>query len=201
VKELRARRVLDDCRWALTQYTPELSGPALRVAWVGIVTLLRAVGHVLQKIDSKYHSDVDQVRKQLWEKWASTKPEPAIFWEFIENARNGVLKQYEFGFSRTFEVRCTEEGPVKIGLRGDLLARSEPEQLGQRELHNLQSGIIDPGPFLGRPEREVAAQAIEWWEQTLTEIELRAGIRGPSQQPEIIDELRFSGSPSDVEPS
>jgi hypothetical protein len=176
MKELRARSALADCRWALAQYSSELSGPPLRVAWIGIVTLLRAVGHVLHKIDSQHNSDVDQIVKELWSHWTSTKPEPEIFWEFIESERNTVLKQYEFGFSRTVQVRRSEEGPVTTELRGDLLARSEPQQLRQRELRDLQSLIV-AGPFRGRSESEVAAAAIEWWEQTLIEIERRAGMR------------------------
>jgi hypothetical protein len=69
--------VLEDCRWALAQHASELSGATLRVSWVGIVTLLRAVGHVLHKIDSHHSLDVDQIVKQLWSEWTSTKPEPA----------------------------------------------------------------------------------------------------------------------------
>lgn len=177
MKELRARSVLADCRWALAQYSSELSGPRLRVAWVGIVALLRAVGHVLKKIDSRDNPNVRQIVDQLWNEWAST--EPAIFCEFIENERNSVLKQYEFGFSRTFEVRRTEEGPVTIELRGDLLARAESNELAQGDLRDLQSIVLD-GPFHGRPESGVAAEAIEWWELQLTQIERRAGLQGPS---------------------
>jgi hypothetical protein len=177
MKTLRARSVLADCRWALAQYSSELSGPRLRVAWVGIVTLLRAVGHVLKKVDARDDPKIRQIVDQLWNEWASTKP--AIFSEFIENERNSVLKQYEFGFSRTFEARRTEEGPVTIDLRGDLLARAESNELPQVALRGLQSIILD-GPFHGRPESGVAAEAIEWWELQLTQIERRAGLRETS---------------------
>jgi hypothetical protein len=178
MKELRARRVLTDCRWALTQYSPELSGAPLRVAWVGIVTLLRAVGHVVSKIDAEQNPNVDRIVKRLWSDWRSTKPDPAIFWEFIENERNSVLKQYEFGFWRTFQERRSEEGPVTIELRGVIPVQAEA-QLLPLNLPDLKSLIVD-GPFRGRSEREVAAEAIEWWNQTLAEIEQLAGLPAPS---------------------
>lgn len=175
MKELRARSVLADCRWALDQYSSELSGPRLRVAWVGIVTLLRAVAHVLEKIDSKHSSDLDRVRKQQWEEWKSTKPEPRILWEFIEHERNAVLKQYEFGFLRTFQEQRSKEGAVELEVRGDMVARQEAGPL-PASLPDLKSLITD-GHFAGRPEKEVAAEAIRFWEQALDEIERRAEDR------------------------
>lgn len=171
ISELRARRVLADCRWALSRYSPELCGEALRVGWVSVMTLLRAVGHVLCKVDARQHPAIGRAVNDLWKNWTATKPKPTIFWGFIQSERNTVLKQYEFGFSRTFQEWRSEQAPLTLELRGEMLALSGERAL-QQHLPDLRSLIVD-GPFRGRSESEVAEEAIEWWEQTLTEIERR----------------------------
>lgn len=100
--KLLARKVLNDCRWAIAGYSETLSGEPLRVSWVSITTLLRAVGHVLCKVDAARDRTVAEIAAKEWDRLRASKPKPEIFWEFIESERNSVLKQYEFGFSRTF---------------------------------------------------------------------------------------------------
>ena len=60
--------------------------------YVAIVALLRSVGHVFDKIDC-----IDTNRR-TWskEKWAIWKREP-IFCDFIEPARNALLKEFQGG--------------------------------------------------------------------------------------------------------
>jgi hypothetical protein len=67
---------------------------------VSIVALLRAVGHVLDKVDARADADVAYVVEQ-WNALKMTKPKPEMLWEFIESERNSVVKQHEFGFART----------------------------------------------------------------------------------------------------
>jgi hypothetical protein len=59
--------------------------------------LLRTVGHVLAKSDAlksaKHKIEIDK----LWIEWKSTPKENAIFWNFIEEERNNILKAYTFG--------------------------------------------------------------------------------------------------------
>ncbi len=74
---LVARLVLEDCRWAISNHTETLSGEALRVSWVSIVTLLRAVGHVLEKVDAVRDSDVAEVVREEWK-----KPRPENLFRF-----------------------------------------------------------------------------------------------------------------------
>jgi hypothetical protein len=167
--QFRARRVLADCRWALSLYSRDLSGEPLRVAWVSILTLLRAVGHVLDKVDAQHDQDVRRTVDHFWQSLKSTKPEPKIYWEFIESERNTILKQYAFGFSRTFQVSISQQASVIVELRGDML---EAEQQPKQNLPDVRSLIVD-GPFKGRSEKEVAEEAVEWWEEVLTEIERR----------------------------
>jgi len=51
---ITARKVLDDCNVALKDLnTREAWGNTFRTRWVSAIALLRAVGHVLDKRDTK----------------------------------------------------------------------------------------------------------------------------------------------------
>ena len=76
-----------------------------RVLWVAGIALIRTVGHVLQKVDSKESSAVKTAVELIYYQWKSEKLNNTIFWDFIELERNQILKQYELGFF---------EGPVSI---------------------------------------------------------------------------------------
>ena len=83
--------------------------------------------------------------------WKAEKQGNAIFWDFIEEERNQVLKQYEVGFFA---------GPVDVVAGG--------------ELHTLDDHLFCPitdGTFAGGDCRDVLEQAIEWWERQLAAIE------------------------------
>src|ERR1700722_16382346 len=63
--------------------------------WAGTIALLRAVGHVLDKEDAESDARVKKVQRAWWNTLKATKPDPSIFWEFIERDRNLLLKQAE----------------------------------------------------------------------------------------------------------
>src|SRR5262245_48794944 len=91
---LAARQVLDDCRDALGDLADGVQGPTFRRRWITALALLRAVGHVLDKIDSeKSHLYRESIRN-WWKRLKSTEPEPHIFWDFIDKERNMLLKEY-----------------------------------------------------------------------------------------------------------
>lgn len=48
-----ARKVLEDCKAALDMLDEEGDEQRWRVLWAGAMALVRAVGHVLQKIDGE----------------------------------------------------------------------------------------------------------------------------------------------------
>jgi len=62
----------------------------LQAQYIAIVWMLRAVGHVLYKVDC----DTPSQRAKLDDKWKIWKREP-IFSNFIEPNRNDLLKEYE----------------------------------------------------------------------------------------------------------
>ena len=165
--------VLEDAERAVKNHTSELRGAELRISWVSIVTLLRAVGHVLVKVDKEDGSCDDALKKSIEDNWKNTMSEkPPIFTEFIDSERNGVIKLYEFGFKRYTEI----EGPqLKDGKTRIFL-----DQVGSRgggistPNEAVQHSFIDKGPFAGRDESEVAAEAILWWKNQLASIEREA---------------------------
>lgn len=146
-----------------------------RLYWIAGIAMLRAVGHVLDKVDSK-HSDLSKRIISDW--WAANKlKNPAIFFEFIEDERNSILKVYKFG-AVAYPVTSST-----ISDRG--LSYSElVEKYGERKIivwgDEQRDGI------------ELTGYALRWWEDELRVIEqaIIEGIERPFKQGNrILDEL------------
>lgn len=133
----------------------EESRPAsFRVLWVAGVALARAVGHVLQKVDCEKDRAVSVAVGKAYASWKADRLSNTIFWDFIEEERNQVLKQYEVGFFA---------GPVDV--------------VADDQVHTLDDHLFCPltdGPFAGEDCRDILLQAIEWWERQLTAVEVDA---------------------------
>jgi hypothetical protein len=160
----QARAVLEDCRIALLELRADPRGVQWRLRWCAVLALLRTVGHVLSKVDASSTSIAPEFRDEAarwWKELNRTKPEPLIFWEFIEKDRNALLKEYQFS---------AEQGII---LRGDL----NTVPLGALP---LGASVAEPtylmkdGPFAGRDQRDVVQEAIDWWDDQLEEIAVRA---------------------------
>ncbi len=134
--------------------------------WVAVTTLLRAVGSVLHKVDAPTNPVLKKIIDTEWDILRSTKPEPAIFWQFIDCERNNVVKQYEFGFSRA-AVYGPPLGQAGIQLRVNLL--DVCVALPPQEFPAVES-TIRTGAFEGQSEQDVAAQAVNWWDAQLDRI-------------------------------
>jgi len=143
---LRARLVLDDCRGAVTDLHDGLQGGDWRRRWVTAVTLLRAVEHVLRKVDTRGDPKLRKAINDRWDQLLASKPHPPIFWEFIVEERNLILKEYE--------VRAGQGATVNLGT-GTV----------------INHYLINDGPFKGREQREVLREAIAWWESYLAGVE------------------------------
>ena len=149
-----ARRVLADCKHAHELLEDELQAGSFRILWVAGIAMARAVGHVLQKVDGESDKAVKAAVASAYSVWKSNRSENKIFWDFIEEERNQVLKQYEIGF---------------LGGQVGMAAGAE--------LHTLDGNVFCPiteGPFAGDDCRDVLEQAIRWWEQQLALIEFAA---------------------------
>jgi len=148
---LKARIVLADCRNALDLLQDETRPEVFRLYWVAGVALARAVGHVLQKIDGENEPRIERAVGSAYAAWKADKQANAIFWNFIEQERNQILKEYEVGFLA---------GPIDVVAGGALHSLDE----------HLYCPIAD-GVFAGEDCRDILDQAIKWWESQLDRIE------------------------------
>lgn len=150
----RAWEVLADCKHAYELLEKESRADTFRVLWVAGVALSRAVGHVLQKVDGASDDATKEAVERAYALWKSNKPANAIFWDFVEEERNQVLKQYELGILA---------GPI------DIVAANDRFTLDEQIFCPLAGG-----PFAGEDCRDVLKLAIDWWERQLEDIESKA---------------------------
>ena len=147
-----AQKVLEDCKKTFAEFEPNLEGIYWRKKYILIIVLLRAVGHVLKKVDANT-SEVLRLSIDKW--WANLtqQKEPEIFWKFIEIERNNIVKEY-----KSEAVQITHLIPFT-------------NSKNQRIQH-----IMDSGFFKGRSQHELIQEAIDWWEQQLIEIQKSTSI-------------------------
>jgi hypothetical protein len=155
-----ARDVLNDCRDALAEFEHGAQGSKWRRWWIMNMALLRAVGHVLQKVDGKRSHAAKRAIAEAWPEIQAAK----IFSEFIERERNNVLKTYELGAVQN----------VSIALRGQasFVGRHGPRSLGRRPMAVYTYAVVAE-PFAGRSPSEVIAEAIQFWSDHLDAIDRR----------------------------
>ena len=160
-----ARRVLSDCKLAYSRHTDDLQDYDFRLSWITIVTLLRAVGHVLDKVDgdSKKNPKLSKVIREKYQEIKKSQPEPKIFWKFIDEHRNSVIKTYKFQVSRGIEGR-TDAG-LKFKADATRAKVSSPNPNAK-----FYSSLTDEH-FKGHAEKEIIKEAIDWWEAYLDEID------------------------------
>jgi hypothetical protein len=79
---LLARKTLTDCEAAHELLKKERKESATwRVHWTACLTLLRAVGHVLDNADGETDAKRRALIKAKWDEWKSNKDANAIFWK------------------------------------------------------------------------------------------------------------------------
>lgn len=158
-----ARIVLADCELAVTDLGGLGVGSEWSRRWVALVALLRAVGHVLDKVDGQRSRELRRIVHDEYRKLKDSKPEPHIYWGFIEEERNLVLKEYRFRGVHASGLNVTSlTGPSS---KGQQFTRTR-EEPGDLHLH-----VFDEGPFAGRNHLDVATEAIRWWRSYLDQID------------------------------
>lgn len=167
IEATQARRVMEDCGAALEDLRDEPKGARWRRVWVMNVALLRAVGHVLDKVDGESCAEMRAAVDAHWKSLNATKPAPPIFWEFIEQERNNVLKGYRIGAGQGVVIRL---GGMQANTTG-------PGQPPDPPGPTTYTYTIIGGPFDGQDQRDIIQRAIEWWEEQINEIEARAGAQ------------------------
>lgn len=164
-----ARAVLTDCEAALAEITHGVQGSAWRRRWINAVVLLRAVGHVLENVDAQRSVAYRTAIERAWKALQASKPEPAIFWQFIFEERNSILKEYRLAAGQGVTVR---PGGVVVNLKTG-------EQIASPGLPPEFHYVMTDGPFKGTDQRDLLQQAITWWHSYLDQIEAEVAKTAP----------------------
>ncbi|SDZ16427.1 hypothetical protein SAMN05421755_11463 [Nitrosomonas sp. Nm33] len=171
-----ARLVLQDARYAIRNHTDDLGGESFRVSWFAVTGLLRAVGHVLAKVDSTRSPQMALAIDTKWSELQASKPNPLIFWSFIESERNRFLKSYEHSVYRSLNLAMYDSSGAQVSMVTSIIV-SRSHGLDTRGTGTKLTSIIDQGPFKGESERRIAELAINWWEGYLDEVDEYARFR------------------------
>jgi hypothetical protein len=96
-KSLQARTMLNDSLTAMHMLQDAVDSPnaakQVPVLWVAAVTMLRAIGHVLHKVDAAKSPAVRALVEQAWPQW---RKDPVF--QRLDTYRNSALKEYDFGW-------------------------------------------------------------------------------------------------------
>lgn len=155
-----ARIVLEDCKTLAEYFRDDAVYLGHRFKWITMLVLLRTVGHVLEKADASESPEAEEAIEQAWADLKNTRPEPRIFWEFIEEGRNNIVKEYKLGIETRVRLDFVLLNP---GV--------DPESVPSKSGSGKVEYIVKFGPFAGRPQKEVILEAIEWWESYLDRID------------------------------
>jgi hypothetical protein len=180
---MRARDVLDDCKLALHDFEEALHDfeearptPFWRTRWVGLVALLRSVGHVLEKVDGAQNDQWKNAVKDAWDRVNRTKPDdPKILWAFIDEERNNILKAYQMGARLNTTFR---PGPLVLGF-----SDSTVRQILQKTGPTTHEPVMRSGSYGGSDALALCREAIAFWEKYLSEVEAAATSQSSSRMP------------------
>jgi hypothetical protein len=161
---LRAREVVADAVVAIEDFEAAAGTAYWRTRWVAVVAILRAVGHVATGLDAVGDENLRSAIDSEFVELQRTKPEPTIYWNFIVEERNRVLKEMTLGARLNITVRPgIAWHDVKTGETGG--SEGEPTTYD----HFMQGGIYD-----GRDPRELCREAVAFWNRYLNRVEQRA---------------------------
>jgi hypothetical protein len=155
----KARLVLQDVMFVREKLETELGHIEWRLYWVLAVVLLRAVGHVLDKVDGANDISIRQKANTLHKSWR-TGDENLIFRDFIECERNSILKEYESEIT---------EGPVPI--MAHLQSNDGFDVIRQFLIEENIYRPMGSGSYAGEDGRTLIDESIAWWAHQLDKID------------------------------
>lgn len=164
----RTRAILDDCRHILSELRQNPREASWRPRWFAALVMLRAVGHVLEReTKSSTVAAVRAAAQRWWNNIKQSEPEPAIFWQFIYDDRNELLKEYSFTPTKSPGRLTRREGRRSSANVMFLFSPLGVDMFAERPSYEMALS-----PFIGRDARDVVDEAIQWWDQQLQAIEL-----------------------------
>jgi hypothetical protein len=166
---VNARIVLADCRKVVDSIKVDALYLDHRIKWLTAVTLLRTVGHVLKTIDGEQSVEAGRLISAAWSRLQASKPEPRIFWSFIDEERNNVLKEYRY----SIQTRIRIESPMYNVETGERVSYLDREPAPTKYEYEVKGGYFD-----GRDQAEVLNEAISWWLSYLDEVDAQAKAAG-----------------------
>jgi hypothetical protein len=161
-----AQMVLSDCQEALQDLAESGPDSTWRRRWICLLALLRAVGHVLHKVDAPADAKLAEIVAREYEKLKASRPIPEIYWWFIEDERNIALKEYKLRTVPYASATAASSLSVTDPMTGKLLTVA-----AKRAVDDLGFRVMVDGHYKGRLDMDVAAEAIAWWRQHLQNIE------------------------------
>jgi hypothetical protein len=175
-----SRDVLERCEYFLKELRSEPKGIAWAAKFSATMALLRSIGHVLHKTDSKIDKSFEASITHWWNNLKKTKPHPAIFWQFVDDERNLILKEGQPRAGQSVTIKLQAVAIVaRAGSFGGEPAVAEaskpspaPPETPELPIYNYN--MNEGSPFVGRDPRELVAEAIAWWRIELEAIESRA---------------------------
>lgn len=106
-------------------------------------------------------TEMREAINHAWDKLKARKPDPKIFWDFIEAERNNVLKVYEFGPRIRTTLRTgTTWVNLTTGESGS--TAGDPTTFD----YFMRSGV-----FESKDPRQLCHEAIEFWSKYLDAID------------------------------
>ena len=115
---LRARRDLEK---------EEVGSATWRNGWFGTIALLRGIGHALAKEDAVRSKYLTAAVEQAWVRWKVDLYSSQIFFGFIDDERNALLKEYKFANQRKIYPATTADsflGPHDVLIAGRVVSPS-----------------------------------------------------------------------------
>ena len=116
------------------------------------------LGHLVLRVSFRINL-VSAAIKATWEEWNTYAQENSIFWNFIKEERNNLLKEYKFGVQPEPEYLVTEKGDRLVTEKGEPLVTSD-------DFFRLSHV-----GFESKEGRDVIDEAIKWWRKQLDAIE------------------------------
>lgn len=125
--------------------------------YVAMITLLRSVGHVFEKVDCT------DTERRVWIKarWSTWKREP-IFGDFIEPTRNALLKEFQGGL----QLHSDAFGPIAVV--------ADPPMSGGVS-HVAGFNAREARDLMDRPVLPNLHAAVAFWNRCFTEAEAAFG--------------------------
>ena len=160
---MKSSEVYSDCLRSKQMFESAVESNNLseaRILWFSTLALLRAIGHVLNKIDVKSRSpDFEKAVQARYNNWKSNK----IFSEFIQDERNAILKEYD----SSLEV-MPQSVTHNVTYRGEQVTHK-----GVNVVHTVTilQLVKFKGAFAGESPVEVLEKALQWWQRELNELE------------------------------